>query len=160
LKEVNEKAPNSITSHEIQKAETDVLTAKIELDKTRAALKRANGGEQLDAWNNELSHIAVDRAETQARSIYLDTVSHETEAQLRDRRNQEKLADDARPKLAEADKTIADLSQKLDWVKQQQQNIAPLRVTLADEAGEKTDSASPTDAQTSGTHSKSDKNPN
>jgi hypothetical protein len=131
---------------DVQSAEADVLSAKIELDKTRAAFRRANGGEQLDAWNNELSHIAIDRAETEARLKYLSQVSSQTEQQLRDRRDAERKAEEARPKLAEAEKQIADLSHQLDRVKKEQEDIQPLRVVLPDEPGDKTDSATPADA--------------
>ena len=77
-------------TQELQSAEADVLSAKIELDKTRAALKRTSGGDQLDALNNELSRLAIDRAETLARRDYLKKISDETEKQLRESRERRK----------------------------------------------------------------------
>jgi DNA repair exonuclease SbcCD ATPase subunit len=144
-----------VQTTDVQTAEADLLSAKIELDKTRAALKRANGGEQLDTWNNELSHIAIDRAETEARLKFLGDVSANTEGELSTRREAEKLAEEAQPKLAQAEKTISELSEQLEQIKQEQENIEPLRVMLPDEPND-----TATDSTPDAAPNKSDASPN
>ncbi|HTQ38134.1 MAG TPA: hypothetical protein VMJ32_03850 [Pirellulales bacterium] len=143
---------------DMQAAEADVLSSKIELDKTRSALKRANGGEQLDAWNNELSRLAIDRAETEARLKFLGDVSAETEQQLRARRDAEKQAEEAQPKLAEAEKRIEELSKQLEEVKKSQESIEPLRVLLPDDTDDTAKSATATEADSEKTDSNAAKN--
>ncbi|HZZ27216.1 MAG TPA: hypothetical protein VFE46_04345 [Pirellulales bacterium] len=132
-----------------QTAEADVLTAKIELDKSRAALKRANGGEQLDAWNNELSHIAIDRAETEARLKFLAQAGDETTQQLRDRRYAEGIAAEAQTKLATAVSQLHILTNQLEQLTMEQGKIEPLRVVLPDEPDDNIQPSLPVDANSS-----------
>jgi hypothetical protein len=133
-------------TQELQSAEADVLSAKIELDKTRAALKRTSGGDQLDALNNELSRLAIDRAETLARRDYLKKISDETEKQLRESREEEKLAGDAKPVLEEAQNQIDKLNSRLDQLKEDQKNIEPLRLEVVDEPDDSATPSKPTTA--------------
>ena len=133
-------------TQELQSAEADVLSAKIELDKTRAALKRSSGGDQLDALNNELSRLAIDRAETLARRDYLKKISDETEQRLRQSREEEKRAGDARPVLEEAQNQIEMLTHELDRLKENEKNIEPLRLEVVDEPDDSTSPSKPTTA--------------
>jgi len=66
---------NSVTQQEVQNAEADMLSAKIEYAKRREALLRANGGDRLNALNDELGHLSIERAETTARLKYLEETS-------------------------------------------------------------------------------------
>ncbi len=68
-------ARNSISQQEVQNAEADMLTAKIEYAKRREALLRAHGGDRLNVLNDELGHLSVERAETTARLKYLEECS-------------------------------------------------------------------------------------
>ena len=122
------------TEQDVRTAEADVLTAKIDLDKTRAALKRAAGGEQLDAFTAELSRLAIDRAETQARRDWLEKLSKETSLSLTERREAERRLESLRPKLAKAEHNREDYQTQLEEIRKSLENIQPIHVTLPDES--------------------------
>ena len=69
------QARNSVSQQEVQNAEADMLSAKIEYAKRREALLRTNGGDRLNALNDELSHVSIERAETTARLKYIEETS-------------------------------------------------------------------------------------
>jgi DNA repair exonuclease SbcCD ATPase subunit len=119
---------------DVRAAEADVLTAKIDLDKTRAALKRAAGGEQLDAFTGELSRLAIDRAETQARRDWLEKLSKETSLSLTERREAERRLESLKPKLAKAEQERENYQTQLQEARHTLENIQPLQLVLPDEA--------------------------
>lgn len=69
------QARNSVTQQEVQHAEADMLSAKIEYAKRREALLRNSGGDRLSTLNDELNHVSIERAETMARLKYLEETS-------------------------------------------------------------------------------------
>jgi len=133
LKQIDTKAKGVVSQEDIQKGEADVLAVKIDLDKTRAALNRSAGGEQLDAFTAELSRLAIDRAETQARRDWLEKLSIETSRNLTERREAEHRLDSLKPKLAKAELDREDYQTRLQQVRYNLENIQPLHLLLPDE---------------------------
>ena len=127
------RTKNAIAEQEVQPAEAGVLSAKIELDKAKAALERTSGGERLDALNDELSRLTIDRAEAKARFAYLEEASATLEKELRNRDEAERRIDAARPKFEEANRTIRLYSDQLPIIKAAQEKIEPIRVILPPE---------------------------
>lgn len=134
LKQLRSK--NAVAEQEVQTREAGVLSAKIELDKAKAALKRASGGERLETFNDELSRLAIDRAEAKARFAYLEEASKNLADELRNREAAEHRIEEAKPKLDEATKQIRKLSEQLATVKAAQEKIEPIRVILPPEEAE------------------------
>ena len=105
-----QQAAGVITVEELQGAESEMLAAKIDLEKTRNSVKHANGGDQLDALTAELSRLAIDRAETQARRDYLKKKDDSVEHSLQERREAERQLQLDQPKLTAAEDKIKDLT--------------------------------------------------
>jgi hypothetical protein len=125
-------ATGAASQDDVQKAEADVLAAEIDTDKTRSAVKRAAGGERLEALNNELSRLAIDRAENEARLDFLRKMMDETSAQLRERREIQHRVDEAKPKLERLRAQIESLNIQLAQLKDAAEHVQPLRVELPD----------------------------
>jgi hypothetical protein len=121
---------------DVRTAEADVLTAKIDLDKTRAALKRAGGGEQLDAFTAELSRLAIDRAETQARRDWLEKLSKDTSQNLTERREVDHRLELAKRELPAAENSAVETKHQLDDTKKDLENIQPLHLLLPDDSSD------------------------
>lgn len=124
------RGTTEVRDPEVQMAEVGVLSSKIEYDKAKAALKRASGGERLETFNDELSRLAIDRAEAKARFAYLEEASKSLAEELRNREAAEHRIAEAKPKFDEAIKQIRRLSDQLATVKTAQEKIEPIRVIL------------------------------
>src|SRR5262249_37855194 len=71
-KALSEKAKGVISQDEIEKWEEQMLTAIVELDRAKASLQKSESQSLLDSLTADLSKIAVDRAEAEARLAYLE----------------------------------------------------------------------------------------
>ncbi|HSW02601.1 MAG TPA: hypothetical protein VLI39_20730 [Sedimentisphaerales bacterium] len=72
------RAPES----EVIKAQENVMKARIELARRREELAKSVGGEQLSRFSNELSQMAIDTAESRARTEMLQQQLRGTQKQL------------------------------------------------------------------------------
>ncbi len=137
-----QQAAGVITVEELQGAESEMLAAKIDFEKTRNSIKRANGGDQLDALAAELSRLAIDRAETQARRDYLKKKDDSVEHSLQERREAERQIQLDQPKLTAAEDKIKALTAQLDQLKTSLDNVQPLRVSLPEQTSDDAGKAS------------------
>jgi hypothetical protein len=130
------RSNGAVAESEVQTAEAGVLSAKIELDKSKAAIKRASGGERLEKFNDELSRLAIDRAEAKARLAYLEKASEMFAQELRERQAAERRGQEANPALKEATRQVSRLSAELATIKAAQEHIEPIRIILPPEEAE------------------------
>jgi hypothetical protein len=71
-----------VSATELAQAEENLTRARIELVKRREELARQTGGGQLEQYNNELSRIAIDKAEKTVQLEILRKQLDETQRQL------------------------------------------------------------------------------
>jgi len=111
LKAMN--AQNLASREDADKAEEEMLSAMVDLDRATAAAQKSESQSQLDALAADLSKIAIDRAEAEARLRFLDNACGATEGQLKDRRDADLAASRLQAQLKDKEERRAELQQQL-----------------------------------------------
>jgi hypothetical protein len=99
---------------EADKAEEEMLSAMVDLDRATAAAQKSESQTQLDALAADLSKIAVDRAEAEARVKFLLDAREETATELNRRRDADLAASRLRAQLKDKEGRRAELQQQLN----------------------------------------------
>lgn len=95
------------------KAEEEMLSAMVDLDRATVAAQRGDLQSQLDALAADLSRLAIDRAEAEARAKFLLAARTETEALLDKRRDADLAASRLQDQLKDREVRRAMLQQQL-----------------------------------------------
>ena len=75
-----QKSQGVVPQADVDKAEEEMLAAMVEVDRAAAAQQKDASQSRLDQLSAELSKLAVDQAEAEARNHFLANAVHESEA--------------------------------------------------------------------------------
>jgi hypothetical protein len=95
------------------KAEEEMLSAMVDLDRATDAAQKSESQSQLDSLAADLSRIAIDRAEAEARLKFLDDAGKGTAKDLDRRRDADLAASRIESQLKDKEKRRAVLQQRL-----------------------------------------------
>jgi chromosome segregation ATPase len=116
---------------DVDKAEEEMLSAMVEVDRATAAMQKDASQSQLDQLSSELSKAAVDFAEGDARLRFLDDAVAETEKHLIQRHDMDAKADEAQSRLSALERRRSQLQQQRNNAEDTLNSpIDPLQLTL------------------------------
>jgi len=116
---------------DVDKAEEEMLSAMVEVDRATAAMQKDASQSQLDQLSSELSKAAVDFAEGDARLRFLDDAVAETEKHLIQRHDIDAKADEAQSRLSALERRRSQLQQQRNNAEDTLNSpIDPLQLTL------------------------------
>ena len=95
------------------RSEEEMLSAMVDLDRATVAAQKSESQSQLDALAADLSKIAIDRAEAEARLTFLEKACKETAKDLDRRRDADLAASRIQAQLNDKEKRRAVLQQRL-----------------------------------------------
>jgi hypothetical protein len=115
---------------EFDDASAKLLEAKIQLLSLQSSKEKNVGGEQINALTNELTKIAIDRAEMHARSDSLSNMTAETKKQLADRTQVDQVIKSIEPELATKTKEVGEIEPRVERLKAAVDNFEPLDIAI------------------------------
>jgi len=132
-KALNEKAKGVISQDDIDKSEEQMLTAIVELDRAKASLQKGESQSLLDSLTADLSKIAVDRAEAEARLKYLEGATKEAASALDSRRDSDRRSDRLHAQIKDKQERRDYLQLQLNQIEDALNNPGPyLQISLPD----------------------------
>ena len=106
------KAQGTVPQDDVDKVEEEMLAAMVELDRASATQQKDESQAQLDQLTAELSKLAVDRAEADARLKFLADAVPDTEQQLAKRRDMDAKSDEFRSRLTALERRRSELQEQ------------------------------------------------
>ena len=132
-KALNEKAKGVISQDDMDKSEEQMLTAIVELDRAKASLQKGESQSLLDSLTADLSKIAVDRAEAEARLSYLERATKEAAHELDSRRDSDRRSERLHAQIKDKQERREILQQQLNQIEDALNNPGPyLQISLPD----------------------------
>lgn len=119
-----DSAGTAYVADQLQKAETDVLSAKMEYEKAKSA---ARGAERRAVLNAELTKVAIDKAEATARLKFLEAARKETAASVRTQEEATRVSKE----LSRINQNVENFKMRLERLKAAPAKIDPVEVETA-----------------------------
>ena len=108
------KSTNAVSQEDVEKAEEEMLAAQVDLDRAAAVLQKSDSQSQLDPLAADLRKIVVDRAEAEARMVFLANANQQSMDALAHRRDADARNDRLQAQLKGIERHRSDLQDQLN----------------------------------------------